>query len=280
MPSLKKHLRQTTGAILIEVMVSLLIFTIGVVAAFGVLVQTNLVNTISHNRIVALNLARESLEVFKNIRDTNWMIYSSNLRECWNFSPDLNEDGLIEATDTCTANSDNQNNHPFGVLKDPSTRARTFIVDFEPATSRWMLLPAAKYYDEVNETFELYNGDVPILNGEADDDDIDISNFGNRDVELFIDSEGRYTHLPDGNTASPFIRVVDICYIDNIDSASGESCDNAGLFPSGVTGKGLDNRIQLTARVYWKDRPQDTIYKSVILETVITDYLDRNNWED
>ena len=287
---LQKYLGNTKGALLIEVLVSILIFTIGMVAAFSLLMNAVRLNSLSKNRIIAVNLARESLEIVKNIRDTNWLVYSANIRECWNFSPDEEDDGDLDASDaTCVpaGSGTNQNNHPIGTIDSSSLkRVRSFIVDFDPTNSRWMLLPASQYLDTISQTFINYDGTtLARSNGDLGIDSetgetIDPADFGDREPSLNISTDGRYTHDPNGvgTVSSPFLRTINVCYLDNI--ASGEDCSTSGLFPNDDPGNdpAEDNRIQLTAKVYWKEKSSDPDYKSVEIETILTDYLNRTNW--
>ncbi|MBI5414030.1 hypothetical protein HZA38_00760 [Candidatus Peregrinibacteria bacterium] len=280
-----KKLRGKNGAILIEVLISLIVFTIGAVASLSLLMASSRANVISKNRIIAINLAEEALEVVRNIRDTNWMVYSSNLRECWNFSPDVNEDGIVGANENCVI-ANGQNNHPLGVgLNAPgggSFRMRSFIVDFDSTTSRWIILPASDYLN-ANTTFIPYGG-VGYQNGEYPEAD-PIDTAGSRTSRLYINGDGRYTHLPAANP-SLFYRTLDICYIDNItaptdngdDTFTNHDCNDSGFFPTDDTGK--DNRILVTAKVFWKDGAADAEYKTLTLETLLTDYFERESWND
>jgi len=270
-----RHFAKTRGAILIEVMLSLLIFSIGIIAALALLVHSTTANTMNKNRTIAASLAREGIEVVKNIRDTNWLVSSANLRACWNFSPDTEEDGDMTNNVPCTPDTFGQNNHPLGTIGSGASRVRmrSFLADFDPATARWMLLPAPQYFDSGSMTFLNYSLGVP--NGEA----TSVSATAGRTLQLYITPEGKYTHLAAGNTPSEFYRTIEISYFDN--SGSGQD----GLFPNGAdlaTGEAAwrDNRIKIISRVYWKTSPASERYSNVTLETILTDYLNRTNWTD
>lgn len=98
---------------MIELLVTVVILGIGmysILNLMGSLVYANRVNSIE---FVALNLAREGVEVVKNIRDSNWLIGKQ-----W-------DDGLYFGNDT------------------------TATVEFEPLTSTWKLnFVAEDIYDE------------------------------------------------------------------------------------------------------------------------------------
>lgn len=71
------------GNSIIEVMVVIIILTIGIVGTYGILNSGQKLSTTSENRIKAINLAREWLEAVENIRDTNWIKFSSDYDHCW-----------------------------------------------------------------------------------------------------------------------------------------------------------------------------------------------------
>jgi type II secretory pathway pseudopilin PulG len=74
------------GESLTETMVSLSILGVGVAGALGLIFfALNSVNMLK-DKVVAINLAREGIESVRAMRDTNWLKYSSNQRECWNWN--------------------------------------------------------------------------------------------------------------------------------------------------------------------------------------------------
>lgn len=60
------------GFSIIEVMVGVFIFSLGLVAVYALLASSLSVNTNNKNSIIASNLAREQVELYRNIRDTNY----------------------------------------------------------------------------------------------------------------------------------------------------------------------------------------------------------------
>ncbi len=65
--------RKTAGITLIETVVAISILTIGVASIVGTALYTFSTYNRTLLRLTALNLARESVEVVRNIRDTNWL---------------------------------------------------------------------------------------------------------------------------------------------------------------------------------------------------------------
>ncbi len=61
------------GFTIIELMVAILVFTVGLLSAFA-LVDSAMSTAINgRNEIIAANLAREQIELLKNQRDSNWL---------------------------------------------------------------------------------------------------------------------------------------------------------------------------------------------------------------
>lgn len=66
------------GFTLIEVVITLAVFTIGIVASFSLAIA-NLNNARDNfNRVLATNLAREGIELIRSTRDSNWLRTEDN----------------------------------------------------------------------------------------------------------------------------------------------------------------------------------------------------------
>lgn len=57
---------------IIEVLVGIFIFSLGLVSVFMLLSSSMNLNELNKNKIIAANLAREQVELFRNIRDVNY----------------------------------------------------------------------------------------------------------------------------------------------------------------------------------------------------------------
>ncbi|MDQ5938518.1 MAG: hypothetical protein QG642_208 [Patescibacteria group bacterium] len=68
-----------TGFTLIELLIAISVFMIGIMGAFSL--SLNNLNTAKENsqRVIAANLAREGLELVRNIRDSNWLAREANV---------------------------------------------------------------------------------------------------------------------------------------------------------------------------------------------------------
>lgn len=71
------------GNSIIEIMVVIIILTTGIIGTYGILNGGQKLSTTSENRIKAINIAREGMEAVENIRDTNWIKFSSDYDNCW-----------------------------------------------------------------------------------------------------------------------------------------------------------------------------------------------------
>ncbi len=67
-----KDKKRTFWFSIIEVMVWVLIFSIGLVSIFMIIASYIKLNDYNRNEIIASNLARENIELFRNIRDSNY----------------------------------------------------------------------------------------------------------------------------------------------------------------------------------------------------------------
>lgn len=69
---------------IIEILVWIFIFSIGLVSVMVLIISTGNMNSYSKNSIIASNLARESLEIVKNVRDTNYLKLTNWNKLPWN----------------------------------------------------------------------------------------------------------------------------------------------------------------------------------------------------
>ena len=57
---------------IIEVLVGIFIFTLGLISIYLIMVSSLKLNDYNKNQIIASNLAREQIELIRNVRDTNY----------------------------------------------------------------------------------------------------------------------------------------------------------------------------------------------------------------
>ena len=64
-------------------MVTLIIVTLGILGTYGLMQRGQYLALTTENRIQATNFAREGMEVVENLRDSNWIKFSSDYANCW-----------------------------------------------------------------------------------------------------------------------------------------------------------------------------------------------------
>lgn len=93
--------KKSRGETLLEVIVALLVLTIGSASATSLIVTSIRANQFNKDSLIALNLAQEGIEYMRNLRDTNWIKFSANTKGCWNMKPAVvscsNADRIPEA---------------------------------------------------------------------------------------------------------------------------------------------------------------------------------------
>ena len=228
------------GETLAETVIALMILSIGITFS-GTILATSLKNvSSSKNRVIAVNIAREGLEAVRNIRDTNWLKFSGNRRDCWHHLPGPLPDSCDGSTPIPTGE--------FIVYKDKNQRwrlrVREQVREFD--SSRLFLMDMDPNFDT--------DGDRNAVN------DRDIYNH-----ELTADRS------PLGGGEDPlgyeraeqslFSRVIMIDYLNN-----------ENLTPAEMGGD--FNRMAVTSVVTWIVGGQSF---SAELKTRLTDYLGRDN---
>lgn len=72
------------AATLIEVMVVILVISIWLIWVYNFFIKSTWFLDWVSSKIEAIEIAREGIEALENIRNTNWIIFSWNLNNCWN----------------------------------------------------------------------------------------------------------------------------------------------------------------------------------------------------
>ncbi len=75
----------SSGQGLLEVIVAIGIITASTVTTVALIINTMIVSNISQQQIIAINLAREGVEIIRGIRDTNWLQVDAGILSArWN----------------------------------------------------------------------------------------------------------------------------------------------------------------------------------------------------
>lgn len=76
--------KNTSGTSIIEAMVVMLIVVTWIIWMYKIFNNSQNLSNTTQNRIVAIQIAREGIEAFTNIRDTNWILFAADHKNCWN----------------------------------------------------------------------------------------------------------------------------------------------------------------------------------------------------
>lgn len=72
------------GTSIVEALVMMVMVTTGIVGLFSIFTESQKLSNSTEQRIQAIQIAREWIEWFENIRDTNWLLFGAALGNCWN----------------------------------------------------------------------------------------------------------------------------------------------------------------------------------------------------
>jgi len=259
----------TKGETLAETIIALSVLAIAITMASTVILNSmrNLSN--SKQRVIAVNLAREGIEAVRSIRDSNWLLYSSSRRQCWNHDP---------SSGVCNG----------GTPILPGT----YIVYKHAPEGGWRLQLA-------DEAPGIDSGSPP---DGIPDNDLDLIPLSLVDIDPSTDSDGEdpdesgdgldddtdmYNHMLAGvtdpygieATTTPFSRYVVIEYLENQpggDSSITPPNDaiNTVTEWNNATSQAALNRMRITSVVDWS---KGGVSYSVELKTIITDHLGRED---
>lgn len=149
------------GETIIEVLVALVIVTLGAATATTLIVVSLRANQFNKDSLVALNLAQEGVEYLHNLRDTNWLKFSGNTQNCWNTKPNA---------DTCGTNN----------LLDPTTDSSGYALgmDADGQNTLIFVTKALDLTDGTDNDEEKYRLNYFDLNPSVNADDVD-RGYGN-----------------------------------------------------------------------------------------------------
>lgn len=77
----RRGFRRNSGFTLVEVIVAITIITVGVLSTVSVANVSSQASATNEQRVAALNLAREGIELVRNTRDSNWQAYAYALQQ-------------------------------------------------------------------------------------------------------------------------------------------------------------------------------------------------------
>jgi type II secretory pathway pseudopilin PulG len=296
----KKITGNKRGETIAETIIALVILTVGITLASGMMASSMRNMHSSKNRVIAVNIAREGIEAVRNIRDTNWLKFSGHRRDCWNHMPIAMGNGSTDA-DVCTKTTPNWI-QPMATINDkdptkfifdtpPGGTAEAYVIyldkyhrwrleNWEATTTAGNTFDNANIYlvdiDEYNDMDEFgdlnINEAKDIKHDEVNDRDMynhkPVANITNNDALGFQELDEK---VPSGPlypipTETSFKRIITIDYLDN---------DGTPLTSTGTL-TNEHNRILVTSIVSWN---QGKVRHNVQLKTHLTDYYGREKLE-
>ncbi len=69
---------------ILEAMIVLLIMVVWITGLYDIFSKSTKLSESTKNRIEAIEISREWIEAMKNIRDTNWLMYWADIKNCFN----------------------------------------------------------------------------------------------------------------------------------------------------------------------------------------------------
>jgi len=76
--------KNVSGSSIVEAIVVLLIVILGITWVYSLLDSSQNIASATWKRIEAIQIARDGLESFTNIRNTNWIRFAYDMDNCWN----------------------------------------------------------------------------------------------------------------------------------------------------------------------------------------------------
>lgn len=250
------------GETILEIVISMSVLTIGITLASTVMGSALRNMNASKNRVIAVNVAREGLEAMRNIRDTNWLKYSSKKRECWNHEPRPEPDDCADDTEQIQPGDyiiykQDVMGEVGGQLKVIGWRWRLLDVRNNGQATAPACGSGNKFQTYFNTSA---NGQKAyVCNGEAW---IELANLWLVDTDPLVDTNGdanfendqdAYNHplVPEGNAqgmdyavlSTPFRRILTVEYLDN----------DGGVVSYPSSANNALNRMRVRVTVSWQE---------------------------
>ena len=97
----QSQMTEQTGFSLIELIISLAVFTIGVLGTLNLAFSNVRDSRDNLDKIIAVNLAREGIELIRNVRDSNWLKVEANEKDSlgayytWDYGLSVGNQGYV-----------------------------------------------------------------------------------------------------------------------------------------------------------------------------------------
>jgi len=74
-----KQKKSNAGFTLIELAIAISVFSLAILSAFSLAISNQRLAAENYDRVLAANLAREGVELVRNVRDSNWLAIDANV---------------------------------------------------------------------------------------------------------------------------------------------------------------------------------------------------------
>lgn len=262
---------------LIEIMIAIVILSTVLIAVSNVLWNSKITAKSSEQRIEAVALAKEGLEIFRYVRKENYMQYSDKKRICWNFviDNDWSTNPALRNYWNWTLEADWSWWDDDKECEENSNSSKAWSANY--IFEDWkMYLPLQNLSDSSYWRFFLSSKwqDLNEIWVKKDDWDVysDLVIFQlcrHKDTWLIMSCESMW-FADDKKEKLPYFRVLKMEYVNHFWEKCSwtNGCDT-------TKPKSL-NQIKVTSTVIWSSWPW---IQSVDLTTIFTDYEDRGDRE-
>lgn len=107
--------KSTSATSIVESLIVMLIIVTGITWMYNIFSQSQKLSDTTGNRIEAIQIAREWIEAMTNVRNTNWVLFAADYKNCWN---------TFDYDNRCiwdTANTDIVDGNSYKIYQDSST---------------------------------------------------------------------------------------------------------------------------------------------------------------
>ena len=212
---------------IVESLTVMLIVVTWVVWMYKIFIESSKLSNVTKNRIEAIQIAREWIEAMINIRNTNWILYATDYKNCWN-TINYNSNCILEETDTTSTD-----------LEETDTTS----TDIVP----WSYIIYKGSYDDSYDRWIISKKSTGLYSGSGYRDDFKVTK----------DNDGFYTQTWWAPFRPLFTREIIINYEDTDNDLSINSDDEKMKIRSLVQWSNANkiHKVELeTALTNWKDR--------------------------
>ncbi len=135
---LNNNLKNQKGFTLAELLITIFVFTVGILGIYLVVQNSYATINYAKNRLIAIYLAQEGIEIVRNIRDTNWLeeeeSWDEGLGPGTNFGAQYNESSLRDNYGNIPLKIDNNGFYNYDVGQTTEFKRKISITKIDDHT--------------------------------------------------------------------------------------------------------------------------------------------------